>query len=207
MTLSTACPKPESAPKVRVPFMEKYRAEIRALSPEERRARFGKTPRKAIARKKYLPRATKPIPQRNEKRITRKAIAYRKVIGSDFHKKLRYDAFLRANGLCECDRCATIRRMAPSYEEAIIAALAGYTREQIEAAFTPTPVWFTRKGGEPWRRFRSTDGEVHHDGYRYFGQENPEELRVVRWTWDAHHREIEAKFGTRRRFLSGRKAE
>lgn len=200
------CPKPTSEPKVRLSFRDKYIARIRAMSPEERRATFERKPRKAIARKAYLPRATKPIPQRNEKRIARKNVSYRKVIASDFHKKLRYERFLLAGGLCECDRCVKIRKMAPSYEEAILAALAGYTREQIEAAFTPPPVWFTRKGGEPWRRFRSDAGEVHHTSYRYFGKENPEELKVLRWTWDPHHKEIEAEFGTRRRFLKGRAA-
>lgn len=206
-------PKLTSEPKVRVPFMERYRAEIRALTPEQRRERFGSKPRKAIARKAYLPRATKPIPQRNERRIARKNVSYRKVISSDFHKKLRYDRFLLAGGLCECDRCAAIRKAIVVENEFTLSwgfpdqkfADTKWTRGEVHAAFTPTPVWFTKRGGEPWRRFRSDAGEVHHDSYHYFGKENPEELKVVRWTWDAHHKEIEAKFGTRRRFLAGRK--
>ena len=200
------CPKPEKVIKVRKSFRDTFMDRLRAMTPEERQATYGTKNRKPIARKTYLPRATKPIPQRNERRIARKNVSYRKVISSDFHKKLRYDRFLMANGLCECDRCAKIRKIAVSYEAAMDAVIAGYTRDEIEAAFTPTPVWFTKKGGEPWRRFRSDAGEVHHDSYRYFGKENPLELQLIRWTWDAHHKEIEAEFGTRRRFLSGRRA-
>lgn len=181
--------------------MEKYRAEIRALSPEERRARFGKTPRKSIARKTYLPRATKPIPQRNEKRIARKAVAYRKVIASDFHKKIRYQAFFRSGGLCECSVCVKARVSLLTASEMTADQLLAWQR-----AITPIPVWFTRKGGEPWRRFRSDEGETHHTSYQLFGKENPAELELVEWQWDACHKRIEAEHGTRRRFLWGRKA-
>ncbi len=184
------------------------------MSPEERRATFERKPRKPIARTSWLPRSAKPIPQRNEKRIARKAVGYRKVIASDFHKKLRYDAFLRSGGLCECERCAKIRRTIVPENVFTLSwgfpdqrfADTPWTRGEVERAYTPIPVWFTKKGGEPWRRFRSTLGETHHTSYKFFGEENPAELEFVEWQWDSCHQRIEAEKGTRRRFLKGRKA-
>lgn len=204
VTFSPA-PKPGATPRVRKPWAERYRDEIRALTPEQRQERFGFKPRKAITRKKYLPRSRKPIPQVNVRAARRRNVNYRKVIASDFHKKIRYEAYLRSGGLCECDQCAKIRTIAVSYDAAMDAAVHGFTRDQIDAAFTPTPVWFTKKGGEPSRRFRSRDGEFHHDSYRLFGQENPEELNLGRWTWKVCHRRIEATHHTRRRFFAGTK--
>ena len=175
------------------------------------------TPRPKKVRKplprSWLKRGTKAIPRRNEKRIARKNVAYRKVIASDFHKKLRYDAYLRSGGLCECAECVKIRKvMTTAYVRGIgetdtLAALAHYPRtwpaDRVKLAFTEIPVWLTRKGGEPWQRFRSKDGELHHNSYALFGDENPDELRLVRFVWKECHRRIEAEHHTRRRYLKG----
>lgn len=160
-----------------------------------------------IKTRAWRDRSRKPLPQVNRAKEQRRKLNYNAVIRSDFHKKLRYDAYLRAGGFCECDRCVKVREVAAGWDgsiEAMAEALRKFPRAQVDAALTPTPVWFTKKGTEPWRRFRSDAGEVHHDSYKYFGDENPAELEVVRWTWDAHHQEIEATFGTRRRFLTGK---
>ena len=77
--------------------------------------------------------------------------------------------------------------------------------EAITLAHRQINVWFTTGGGSVSARFRSTEGELHHDSYRYFSKENPEELHHVRWVHKSCHQRIEAEHGTRRRFLSGRK--
>lgn len=143
-----------------------------------------------------LPRNRKPIKQRNEKRIAKKAASYRKVIASDFHKRLRYAAYLRSGGACECTQCVAIR--------------AGRTRlvgdaEDVQGAYGRIPVWFTKSGAEPHKRFRSDAGEIHHMSYKFFGDENLDELALVRWVWKSCHQRIESEHGTRRRFLKGAK--
>ena len=152
---------------------------------------------KAIAKAKGKPRPK--VRERNEKRIARKAKAYRAVIASAFHKWLRYEAELRSNGLCECEECKELRSMDSS------AAILEGRGERWLRARTPIGVWFTHGGAAPHKRFRSNEGEVHHLTYKFFGDENPAELQQVIWVWKECHRRIEAERGTRRRFLSGRK--
>lgn len=136
--------------------------------------------------------------KRNVERLARRAKEYRAVMASDFHKQLRYAAYLRSGGLCECKRCVELR--SPTYQ----AMTAEGWNEQLHAE-TLIPVWFTAKGSEPWQRFRSTDGDTHHTSYKYFGQENPDELRLVQWVWKDCHKRIEAEHGTRRRYLASGK--
>ena len=143
----------------------------------------------------------KPIKQRNEKRIAKKAANYRKVIASDFHKDLRYAAYRRSEGRCECERCVAIRTCKP-WDRRITSE---WTLDEILLAYREIPVWFTKAGGPEHKRFRSTDGELHHDSYKFFGDENPAELQHVRWVWKSCHQRIEAEHGTRRRFLKGAK--
>ena len=154
---------------------------------------------KAIAKAKGKPRPK--VRERNEARIKRKAKAYRAVIASDFHKRLRYLAWERSGGYCECDECVMWRgRIGRSdpYE------VTNEERDDAVAALTPFLCWFVNGGGAPHRRFRSNDAELHHDNYRLFGEENLAELAHVRLTWKAHHRRIEAEHSTRRRFLTGK---
>ncbi len=134
--------------------------------------------------------------KRNVQRAAKRAKAYRTVIASDFHKQLRYAAFLRSGGFCECPRCAPYRT-APLDDRWLVA--------DVERACTPIPVWFTKRGAEPWQRFRSTDGELHHTSYKHFGAENLGELRLVQWCWKSCHQRIEAEHGTRRTYLRGTK--
>jgi hypothetical protein len=175
VTLATACPKPEKVLKPR---------------------KYLPKPTRSLKRS-WLKRGTKQIPQRNEKRIARKYASYRKVLASDFHKLLRLRAWARSGGLCECDLCRDIRSLTMS--KAAVMADAG----ELQRAHTEVPVWFTNKGGDSWKRFRSTDGELHHRSYKYFGDENDAELGQVLWVWKSCHQRIEAEHGTRRRFLKG----
>lgn len=105
---------------------------------------------------------------------------------------MRYAAFLRSGGLCECAPCVAIRA----------GQVAGVSLERIAHAFAEIPVWFVNGGGEAWKRFRSTAGELHHKSYKYFGQENPAELEVVSWTWGVCHGAIESQHPTRRTTLA-----
>ncbi len=175
---------------------------LKAMTYEERKAEWDrKKPRKPLKRSP-LKRSTKPLPKRNEKRIARKYAHYRKVIASPFHKQLRYQAYRRSGGYCECPVCVDARRVAV-VRMAIDRTMV--TGQKVELAFTEIPVWFERKGGEPWQRFRSTEGELHHRDYSRFGDENPDELNHVLWVWRDCHKRIEAEHGTRRRFLSGKR--
>lgn len=206
MTLSTACPKPKKKTD-REKRVEKI---VHAWSKKK------VWRQRAIDRDRAKPRT--PVKQRNEARIKRKAVAYRKVIASPFNRELRYKAYARSGGMCECDQCTEIRATIEVENRFTLDwgfasdrfADTQWTRGEVAAAFTPIPCWFVSGGGAPWRRFRSTDGELHHAGakgkaaYSLFGQENPDELALVQWTWKSCHARIEAKFGTRRRFLHGR---
>ncbi len=135
-----------------------------------------------------------PLRKVNPKRQAKRLQAYRKVMASDFHKRLRYQAFLRSGGLCECESCTNLRafRQIPD----------GLLTADALRAFMPIPVWFTKRGAEPWQRFRSTDGEIHHVSYAMMGDENPDELRLVRWVWKSCHERIEREHSTRRRYLA-----
>ena len=146
---------------------------------------------RAIQRSPIRP-SMKEIPKANRKRIERKAKAYAAVIRSDFHKRLRYAAAEWACGLCQCDRCREVRRHAEQWDH-----------HARETAFTEIPVYFTATGGAAYKRFRSNDGELHHDSYKFFGDENPAEIQHVRWVWKSCHQRIESEHGTRRRFLKG----
>ena len=149
---------------------------------------------RAIQRAKGKPRTR--VKERYEKRIARKAKHYAAVIRSAFNKLLRYTAFLRSGGLCECEQCTNIRA-------GVIDSVFPHHQQEIDLAFTPIPCWFVNRGGAAHLRFRSTDGELHHTNYKYFGTENPDEIRFVQFTWNQCHQRIEAEHGTRRRFLKG----
>lgn len=193
----TPAPKPERAEKVRKPLRPSFSAVTPAQLAHIKAVRDAAKAR-AIAKARAKPRVARtPVKQRNERAIARRHANYRSVIASDFNKQLRYKTFVRSGGLCECDECVAIRT-DPSERLVMFP-------ERIALAFAEIPVWFTKKGGEPWRRFRSNDGELHHLNYKYFGDENPDELRFVRWVWTSCHQRIEAEHGTRRRYLSGRK--
>jgi hypothetical protein len=174
-----------------------------APKPEPREPKVRKwlpRPTKPIARKTWLKHGMKPVPQFNHARIARKAKAYAAVIRSKFHKLLRYLAFQRSGGYCECEECVAVRegRFVPPHPLAILA-----NAERIAQAFTVIPCWFTKGGSEPHLRFRSKDGELHHDSYKLFGEENLAELAFVQWTWKSCHQRIEGEHQTRRRFLKG----
>lgn len=187
MTLSTSCPKPTRSTPDTKQFdrLTKLRA---------RQAKW-----RAIALAKSKGKARKPVRQRNEARIKRKAASYRKVIASDFHKALRWFAYERSEARCECEQCVAIRRGVVVFGDLIVNG------ERIAQAWAEIPIWFTKRGGQLHRRFRSTDGELHHDSYKFFSEENPAELQHVRWVWKSCHQRIEAQHGTRRRFLRGSK--
>lgn len=162
---------------------------------------------KAIANAKGKPRPK--VRGRNEKRIARKAKAYRTVLASDFHKRLRYEAFLRSRGYCECEQCVGWRKrntvdwvvFPDEVAKPTWGTVEWYERE---LAHSTIPVWFTNKGGESHRRFRSTDGELHHRDYAMFATENPAEIEHVLWVHKVCHQRLEAKHSTRRRFLTGK---
>lgn len=200
MTLKTACPKP-AKPR------EALRAQARV---EKARARQDRWRQQAIARAKEKPRTK--VKERNEVRIARRAKAYAAVIRSAFHKLLRYLAFQRSGGLCECEECAEIRTAIEPENRFTLSwgfadqpfADTRWTRGEVARAFMPIPCWFVKGGGVPHLRFRSTEGELHHDSYKYFGEENLAELEVVRFTWTSCHQRIEAEHSTRRNFLRGK---
>lgn len=189
--LTTACPKPLKA-------SEQDKTVKRLVAAWGRQQRWRQS---AIDKAKGKPRTK--IPQRNEKRIAKRAKKYRAVIASAFHKQLRYKAWERSNGRCECDECREIRQ---KYHQQNEATRQQWTRERISFAFAIIPIWFTNTAGEPWRRFRSKDGELHHTDYLLFGDENPAELEHVQFTWKTCHQRIESEHGTRRRYLKGNKS-
>lgn len=148
----------------------------------------------------------KPLRKVNPQRQAKRLQAYRKVMASDFHKQLRYAAFLRSGGLCECERCVAIRKRNTTAfgipEGAWIKPAGGMWASDEVTAHSEIPVWFTKRGGEPWQRFRSKDGDTHHTSYKHFGDENPDELRLVQWVWRDCHKRIESEHNTRRRYLA-----
>lgn len=167
---------------------EKVRAwQDRSRKPLARQA-FWSSPRGQLRRKTALAK-------RNVQRAARRLRKYKAVLASDFHKKLRYDASLRSGGLCECEQCVGMR-------DGLRVLFVDIGTPAYEKAWTDIPVWFTKRGKEPWQRFRSKDGELHHVSYAKLGQENPDELRLVRWVWKSCHARIEAEHGTRRRYLT-----
>lgn len=147
---------------------------------------------KAIANAKGKPRPK--VRERNEKRIARKAKAYRTVLASAFNRLLRYTAFVRGGGLCECPQCVGLRKGERASELTMDGVIA----------WTPIEVWFNAGGRAPHYRFHSTEGELHHISYKYFGDENPDEINQVIFVHKGCHRRIESEHGTRRRFLRGK---
>lgn len=191
--LATACPKPERREK------EKRRNGLRPAWSEAEWARqldrMKAAKARAIARQRAKPRKPrKPLPKRNERRAAKRLTAYRKMIASDFQKRLRYEAFCRSGGLCECEQCVAWRR-----DPRGAAALLPLN----EAPFIPIPVWFVRGGAPIWKRFRSQHGELHHLRYSRAEREDPGAIEDVRWCWKECHRRIEASHGTRRAYLRG----
>lgn len=171
-------------------------AEERQLERIARHRAWQNRSRRPLARTPLMRRT--PLAESNPARAARKMRAYRAVLASAHHKQLRYRAWQRSGGLCECEECVLIRgNPGPRLYGQLI------TDERRRLAFTEIPVWFVKGGGEPWRRFRSKDLELHHDSYALFGEQNPDELRLVRITWKSCHRRIEAMHGTRRRYLRG----
>ena len=174
------------------------------FSPVPKPAPREQKPRKWLPRatkplkRSWLKHGTKPIPKMNRRATERRAVKYRKVLASAFHKELRYVAFTRSNGYCECDECRGLRSGFP------VDMTMPANQFAVDLAFAYIPCWFTKKGGADFQRFRSTSGELHHMSYRYFGQENWAELGFVRWVHKICHQRIEAEHHTRRRFLNGK---
>lgn len=138
-------------------------------------------PQRVEKARKYLPRSTTPL-------------------RSDFHKQLRSWAYTLSNGRCECDECRMWRLTWDERKPWRVTDAAA-----ISKAFSVIPIWFVQRGGAAYKRFRSTEGELHHDSYKYFGDENPAELAHVRWVWKDCHKRIEAEKGTRNRYVRGLK--
>ena len=141
------------------------------------------------------------MPRVNARRQARRRLNYATVIRSDFHKRLRYLAWERSGGFCECVECwralGNIQAGRPK---------PGLTIRQLEAivrAETRIHVWFVNSGRAVWHRFRCDTAEIHHMSYALFGDENPAELALVRFVWKECHQRIEAAHHTRRRFLKG----
>lgn len=145
-----------------------------------------------------------PLARTNPERQARRRKAYTKVIGSAFHKQLRYQAWERAGGYCECQTCVDVRTRIIA--DGVFAPLGDWSVEDGARAVNQVPVWFTSSEGNTWRRFRSKAGELHHLRYRLFGMSNAAELDDVIWVWKECHRRIEAEHGTRRRYFTGRVA-
>lgn len=176
MTLITACPKPARAEKPRQkPWAERFREKIRAMSPAERQKHFGTRNRKPIARKSWLPRSTKPIPQINKRATERRQKAYRAHLASAYWREIRRQAFQRDQGLCWCPDCVQGRK------------------DGVADAFEPIDAWFDTKG-------RPHGFDTHHVTYIRFGRE---ELADVLTMKPAHHRALEVRTGIRKRFLRG----
>ena len=172
------------------------------FSPVPKPAPREQKPRKWLPRatkplkRSWLKHGTKPIPKMNRRATERRAVKYRKVLASDFHKELRYLAWRRSDGLCECDECIRLRVLSPADCRALGPACA--------SAWEIIPIWFANSGRKLYQRFRSTDGELHHLSYVHFGDETLAELRHVRWVWKSAMRRIESEHGTRRRYLRGK---
>ena len=116
-------------------------------------------------------------------------MAYAKRLRSTDWKELRYAAYLRSGGFCECAPCVRWRQECPP----LLAAELWQARNE---ALTPVDVWFVKSGKSPATRFRG--GSVHHLTYRRFGEERLEDIQFMHKT---HHAAIEASHGTRLRYL------
>jgi|SRR6185437_2245470 len=189
MTLATACPKPAKA----TDSEKRVQALVKAWGRKDRWRS------KAIANAKGKPRTK--VKSINPRATKRRHERYTKLIRSDFNLRLRYAAWDRSNGLCECETCAYWRGADCLSLLSIVTDMA--QEAEINAAFTPPAVWFTKGGTEPHKRFRSTEGQLHHlpRGYTLTERESPEAIKHVRWMWKGCHERIESALGTRRRFL------
>lgn len=175
------------------------------LAAKVERLRQRKRQRKPLKAKAWMKRGTKPLQSRapiakvNRARQAKRYAAYRKMIASPFNKQLRVRAFERSGGLCECEDCTLIRGNKTGR---LYGAMIADERRRM--AWTPVPAWFVAGGAEPWRRFRSTAGQLHHLRYSRAEREDPEALQDVQWTWTACHYRIEAEHSTRRNYLRGK---
>ena len=131
---------------------------------------------KPIQRRTWLKRSAKPIPQRNVKRQARRLKEYRKHLGSPYWFAMRYAAFKRDGGLCQCPDCIEYRKVP-----------------ECDADETTVVCWFDIRG-------RVHGFETHHTTYARFGRER---LSDVLTTIPSHHRKLEALSGKRAKFLRG----
>lgn len=163
--------------------------------------------RSELKRKAPMKRGTKrlatrtPMKKRNEARIAKLAKLYAARLRRADWKLLRYQAWERSKGLCECEMCRETRKKAMrAYVENIgeVTHTAGLPIEQVDEAFAPVEIHFTSGGGAPHLRFRG--GSLHHLTYARLGSERLEDVQFMH---KHHHAAVEAQYGTRRRYLNG----
>ena len=138
------------------------------------------------------------LKKRNEERIARRKKEYDRHIHSAEWLKIRYERFLFDNGMCQCEWCVEERKNDPMGVIRDVFAERAPAGWQRMEAHMPIPVWYTAKGGAPWRRIRGFS--THHVRYR-----KPEQLKDLRTMYPLHHDLTEAKYSTRRRYLQGSK--
>lgn len=136
----------------------------------------------------------------NPRATKRRHDRYMKLIRSDFNLRLRYERYVIANGYCECEPCAGWRHHTQSH------VLTAWSESEMQLAWRKPEVWFTKGGSAPHKRFRSTEGQLHHlpRGYTLTERESPDAINYVRWMHKVCHARIEAENPTRRRFLKGK---
>jgi hypothetical protein len=137
-----------------------------------------------------------PLRDRNPERIARKRKAYAARLRKSDWKLLKYLAYQRSNGLCECETCAYARKLGERFARRATTR-AEYV--QYEASQIPVAVWFVKGGGAIHLRMRG--GSLHHVTYARFGSERLEDVRFMHV---AHHAAVEREHGTRRRYLAGK---
>ena len=172
-----------------------------------------KPPKREPKAKKYLPRATKPIArswikqsgkpikQRNEKRIAKRHAKYTAHIRSVEYLQLRYARWLMDEGYCQCEWCVKVRTivfMEPP-QNTVKLALSLPDGVILGEALKKIPVYFTKGGDAPWKRIRGLS--CHHVRYDL---ERPK-ISDLRSCYPHHHAALEAKYSTRRRYITGAK--
>ena len=140
-----------------------------------RRRRWISRNTKPIARRSWLKRSLKPIPQVNVARLARRVKVYQAHMASVYWFALRYAAFKRDGGLCQCPDCITFRKDGGSPEE------------------TRVECWFDTRG-------KVHGFDTHHTTYARFGHEL---LSDVLTMIHAHHRKVEREKGFRKHWLRG----
>lgn len=156
-----------------------------------------KTPlkRSAIGRGKGPSLRRTPLRKVNAERMARRRKAYAERLRKPDWKELRYQAWQRSGGLCECGECQKWRRSTRPASE--------MTADQLIAwheSVTPVEIWFVKSGKSPAERFRG--GSTHHLTYARLGHERIEDIQFCH---KAHHDAIEAQHGYRRRYLASGK--